>query len=461
MRALHFCLLAFAGSVSWAAGGESYAVVLSRSTAERPAWKAVADALVEKHNGRVITYERHVSECRKPLARLHPRYTAFVEPPENLGRVYVAGVHRLARRLDEDPYGDTLWGIVSAATPEGALRVATATAPGTVRSALTLTGLDDRLLDQLVTISDARRGDWVRKDANGKVTRGNDGPADRANLFVDTFRKMRPHLVLGSGHATETNLEMSFSRGNTVCRDGAWYGIVGGREETRITTNNHPRVFLGAGNCLIGNFEKRADTMAPTLLNAYGFNQFVGYTVPTWYGKGGWGTLKIWQHLAGRYSLAEAWFFNNQVIVHELHEKHPDVANRHLTVSEKGHGIPVAEVAEMGRDASGMLFDRDVVAFYGDPALRVLLDASKVPAGVVASLVKERGRHILTVRIAETKGSARKDCPLCLWQPARLSDIQILSGREYQPLVTDDFIMVMKPDYTPGSTWRVIFTGRS
>jgi hypothetical protein len=461
MRTLFCSLIAVASLMPCAAGKERYAVVLGKATLDRPAWKAVADALVEKHEGEVVLYERHVSECRKPLAHLRPRYTAFVEPPENIGRMYVAAVHRLTRRLDPDPYGDTLWGIVSAATPEGALRVARATEPATVRTALTLTGMNDRLLDRFVTISDARRGDLVRKDAKGEVTRSNDRSADRTALFADTLREMKPDLVVGSGHATETNLEMSFSRGNTLCGDGEWYGLTGGGERIPFATNDHPCVYLGAGNCLIGNFKRRPDTMAPTLLNAYGFNQFVGYTVPTWYGKGGWGTYKLWQHLAGRYSLAEAWFFNNQAIIHTLHDKYPEVANRHLTVSEESHGIPVDEVARLGRDASGMLFDRDVVAFYGDPALRVTLDPTKMPAGVMMSLVKERGRYILSVAMAETRGSVRPDSPLCLWLPERLDDIQILAGKEYEPLVTDDFIMVTKPDYEPGRTWKVVFTGRS
>ncbi len=461
MRTLSCCLIAITCLARLAVGEEPYAVVLGSTTLARPAWKAVADALVEKHAGEVITYERHVSECRKALARLRPRYTAFVEPPESIGRAYVAAVHRLTRRLDPDPYGDTIWGIVSAGTPEGALRVARATEPTTVRKALTLTGMDHRLLDRLLTISDARRGDIVRKDAKGSVIRDNDGSVDRTKLFVDTFQEMKPELVVGSGHATETNLEMSFSRGNTVCEDGVWCGMTGKGERVPIATNDHPRVFLGAGNCLIGNFKRRPDTMAPTLLSGYGFNQFVGYTVPTWYGKGGWGTFKLWQHLAGRYSLAEAWFFNNQAIIHTLHDKYPDIANRHLTVSEDGHGIPMDDVARLGRDASGMLFDRDVVAFYGDPAHRAVLDVSKVPAGMMVSLVKERGRYILTVNVAEAKGTARADCPLCLWLPERLSDVQVLSGKEYRPLVTDDFIMVMKPDYEPGRTWKVVFTGRS
>ena len=67
--------------------------------------------------------------------------------------------------------------------------------------------------------------------------------------------------------------------------------------------------------------------MAATLISNYNVNQFVGYIVPTWYGKGGWGTLGLWQHLGGRYSLAEAWFFNNQVITHELKTRYPKSAD--------------------------------------------------------------------------------------------------------------------------------------
>ena len=441
-----------------------YAVVISTKAAAMPEWKAVADALVKKHGGQLVVYEGSVINSLPRLAQLHPRYTAFVARPEVTGRLLVARIHRLTRHLNKDPYTDTIWGIVSAATPAGALRMAEATEPQVVRSAIGLTGINHGLFDQALTIGDATMGNWSLKKSDGEEVSGKDGAADRTKMFVETFNTMKPDLIVGSGHATERNLEMSFSRGNTEIRGGKWYGIINWRSfvETPvlIETNSQPRVFLGAGNCLIGNFKKSTNSMAAVLINDYGFNQFVGYTVPTWYGKGGWGTLNLWCNLPGTYSLAEAWFFNNQMITEEILRRFPASADRNLPVTERGEGLDFGLIAQAGiqdKDESGMLWDRDVVAFYGDPTLRVLLDGKKQPTGVTLDLNSDKDTHTLNVAIApecKVKGGI-----IALYFPKRIpGQIQVTQGAEYEPLITENFIILRKADYTPGKKYSVTFT---
>ncbi len=440
-----------------------YAVVISSKTATMPEWKAVADALVKKHNGTLVVYEGSVVNSLPRLAALHPRYTAFVARPEVLGRIFVARAHRLTRHLNSDPYTDTIWGIVSAATPEGAMRMAMATEPQVVRRAVGLTGINHGLFDQALTIGDATMGEWSLKRADGTETSGKDGAADRTRMFVEHFNTVKPDLLVGSGHATEQNLEMSFSRGNTEIRDGKWYGIVNWRTPSQvpmpIEADGTPRAFLGAGNCLIGNFKKSTKSMAAVLINDYGFNQFVGYTVPTWYGKGGWGTLNLWCNLPGTYSLAEAWFFNNQAITEELLNRFPASAERELPVTERGEGLDFGLMGGLMRDKdeSGMLWDRDVVAFYGDPAMRVMLDGQKQPAGVAFGLSSKESAHSLNVTIApecKVKGGW-----IALYFPKRIpGPIKVTAGAEYEPLITENFIVLRKADYTPGRKYRVTFT---
>ncbi|MBP7275224.1 MAG: hypothetical protein KBA51_03365 [Kiritimatiellae bacterium] len=438
-----------------------YAVVISSTAASMPEWKAVADALVKKRSGTLVVYEGSVVNCLPELARRRPRYTAFVVRPEAAGRIIVARIHRLTRALNQDPYTDTLWGIISAATPEGAMRMALADEPKVLRRAISLTGINHGLFDQALTISDAAMGEWTLKKSGGAEEKGADGRADRTQMFVEHFNTMKPDLLVGSGHATERNLEMSFSRGNTEIQDGKWVGLVNWRTPSQsvlpIEPGNHPRVFLGAGNCLIGNFQNRADSMAAVLIDRYGFNQFVGYTVPTWYGKGGWGTLGIWGQMPGIYSLAEAWFFNNQAITEELIRRFPDSASRSLPVSERGEGLNYGLIARQDKDESGMLWDRDVVAFYGDPAHRVFLDGSKQPPGVGFRLRSEQTRHALDVAIApECKVTGGW---LALYFSKRIPGrIEVISGAEYEPLITENFIVLRKADYTPGKKYTVVFT---
>lgn len=451
-------------AVAPAAGDCPYAVVISSVSAAMPEWKAVADALVKKHDGQLVVYEGSVVNSLPELARLRPRYTAFVVRPEVAGRILVARIHRLTRHLNQDPYTDTIWGIVSAATPDGAMRMAMASEPKVLRRAIGLTGINHGLFDEALTVGDAIMGEWSLKKADGTETGGRDGAADRTRMFVDNFNRMKPDLLVGSGHATESNLEMSFSRGNTEIRDGKWVGLEHWRTSTQtvlpIEPGNHPRVFLGAGNCLIGNFQKRTDSMAAVLINDYGFNQFVGYTVPTWYGKGGWGALNLWCNLPGVYSLAEAWFFSNQAITEELSRRFPDSVERSLPVSERGEGLDFRMIARTGiqdKDESGMLWDRDVVAFYGDPAHRVFLDGRKQNPGVAFRLRSDQNRHALEVAIApecKVKGGW-----IALYFPKRIpGPITVTAGAEYEPLITENFIVLRKADYTPGRKYSVTFT---
>ena len=116
------CILAFcAVAPATAAPAEGdYAVVVSKATAAADGWKDVVQTLRTKHGGTVVTYDADPAEVLPELPRLFPRHTCFVATPQEAGRTFVAAVHRLARKLDDDPYTDTFWGIVTGyVTPSG------------------------------------------------------------------------------------------------------------------------------------------------------------------------------------------------------------------------------------------------------------------------------------------------------------------------------------------------------
>ena len=98
----------------------------------------------------------------------------------------------------------------------------------------------------------------------------------------------------------------------------------------------------------------------------------LGYTVPTFYGFMGWGTKSFFE--AGRYSAAEAFFLNNQILLWALGQSNAKL--RDLKIDPKGDFdirafLQKLEVKPRGQDETGMIWDRDTVAFYGDPAWRV------------------------------------------------------------------------------------------
>ena len=119
-----------------AAEGFAYGIVVSAASRATPAWGEVVEALAEKHRDRgvaVIEWNDSVDEAAAPLAAAMPRHACFVARPEEAGREFVASVHRLARRLDPDPYGDVLWGILTGFDAANALAIAKTADPLIVR----------------------------------------------------------------------------------------------------------------------------------------------------------------------------------------------------------------------------------------------------------------------------------------------------------------------------------------
>jgi hypothetical protein len=87
-----------------------YAVVVSRQTHADAGWNKVVEALREKHEATVVVFDTDVSVTLPTLRAQFPRYVCFVAQPIEATRAFVAAVHRLTRRFDDDPYTDCFWG---------------------------------------------------------------------------------------------------------------------------------------------------------------------------------------------------------------------------------------------------------------------------------------------------------------------------------------------------------------
>jgi hypothetical protein len=87
--------------------------VVSRQTKADAGWNKVVEALREKHDATVIVFDTSVSEALPALRAQFPRYVCFVAQPSEVTRAFVAEVHRLTRRFDDDPYTDCFWGILT------------------------------------------------------------------------------------------------------------------------------------------------------------------------------------------------------------------------------------------------------------------------------------------------------------------------------------------------------------
>ena len=155
-RILLFLLSAAAYACTQAPAASDYAIVAGPGIADDPQWSAVVEALRESHPGaRVIRYRDSVREALPALRGAAPRYVAFVDRPERIGRDYIIELNRMSREADRDIYADYLWGVITGYDAEAALRmVRNAREPLVIRSAVsTLREVGETRLPMLASVA--------------------------------------------------------------------------------------------------------------------------------------------------------------------------------------------------------------------------------------------------------------------------------------------------------------------
>jgi zinc protease len=253
-------------------------------------------------------------------------------------------------------------------------------------------------------------------------------------------------------------------RGQFRCKDGVLYGVDRSNHGFPLRSPN-PKVYLPAGNCLMGLIRDK-QSMAVAWLSSGGVDQMIGYVVSTWYGRGGWGTRDYFFSEPGRYSLSDAFYFNNQSITWQLQTKFPKSANVEFNQwnIESDPNIMGRLAAQLGyrknepdlKDNLGLHWDRDTLAFYGDPAWDARL--APQPAKFTQKLAIHGDRYTFTLQADDDCTPGR---PPAMFLPRRVKDIKIVAGQELKPLVTSKFIMVMEPGKLErGKACRVVFSAK-
>jgi len=452
-----------------AAGAAEYAVVVSQATSADADWNQVVQTLVKKHHASVITYADSVSQSLPELKRQFPRYACFVAKPTEATREFVAQVQRVTRKLDDDPYTDVLWGILTGYDAANARKIAAQTEPLVIKNVL---GGTEIALDRCVAgtcFSELKAGERVRKTANGE-SKMDKGPADSTKAIADGLTQEPTDLFVTSGHATERDWQIGFAyrNGQFVSKGGQLFGVNVAGEKFAIQSD-HPRVYLAVGNCLMGHVDG-PDAMALAFLNSAGIRQMVGYTVPTWYGYAGWGCLDYFVEQPGRFTLSEAFFANEQALIQRLAEYAPELLRAEPAPGSTSRQIKLSAQAKSAglttQDLAGLLHDRDVVAFYGDPAWE-----ARMATGTLnweQTLTQQHGTYELRItpkageksfQPVNTNGSQRGGRPIIQFLPHRVQNVHVTGGAELNPVITDNFILVPLPTKAePQREFRITFT---
>jgi zinc protease len=118
-------------------------------------------------------------------------------------------------------------------------------------------------------------------------------------------------------------------------------------------------------------------------------------------------------------------------------------------------------------DALGLLFDRDMVAFYGDPAWEARLAPQTL---AFTQSLKIIDNHLYEFTILpqrgtdsfapiNTNGSQRGGRPFIAFLPHRITNPNIIQGTEHHPVITDNFILIPNPlTCDPEKHYTVRFT---
>ena len=455
---------AFLFVITCALASESdYVVVAPASMKADAAWQAVVDGLAKKHGAPIVTYEKNVAEVREKLAALAPRYVGFVARPSEAGSQYVIDIHRMLRKLNDDPYTDAVWGIITGRTAEDALKIVEQTEPLVIRKGAAGTGIP---LDKFVearAYSEGEAGAVQIKTADGKIEKVK-GPQDSTKALVDVFNDFKTDLFFTSGHASERNWQIgySYANGYFVCKKGVLYGMDMQKKLFKIDSPN-PKVYLPLGNCLMGHVADE-ESMALAFMGSGGVRQMCGYVVPTWFGYGGWGIQDYFFVQPGRFSFAESVYLNNQALLNRLEREFPAQAHADIDTLGMEHdrnwfGKTAAQLGITGnvsgkdKDLMGLLYDRDVVAFYGDPKWDARMTPGELPW--TQTLTEKEGTF--TFELTATK-SAKPGRPPAAMLARRIGKTQIVEGKEFEPVVGAWFVMLPKvTEIEAGKTIRVVF----
>jgi hypothetical protein len=417
-----------------------YAIVVAKSTLNDKDWAPVVQKLQSHYpDAKVICFEKSVSEARPQLAALMPRYTCFVGKNTEVGRVFCAEVHRLTRALNSDPWTDTVWGIITGYTPEDAIRLASLQQPLVLRRAVGC-GVGVGPFEQAADFSDGQIGITNLKKADGTVDRQDVGQADRALAFARAVTTIKPDYMGSDGHATERDLQMPCGKGSLRCREGKIFALDHEKRIGYMMDSKNPKVYVAFGNCLIGHIDG-PDAIALAFIHSLGVNQFVGYTVVTWYGKGGWGVNDWMFGQQGRWNLSESHFINHQFLLWELRQRFPQHADFNITPKQyEGHGDIngiASAIRSADRDELGMLWDRDTVVLWGDPAW----DARCKPIKEYQweqTLKREGNQFTLTV----TPNQDGKIGRVFAFLPRAMGPATVTQGAQLKPVVGAWFVMV-------------------
>ena len=446
------CVIAAPVTAQWTAerGSFRYAVIVRNDTYQDPEWAEVVDSLVAKYSAGVFSYNSSMYDIQESLGSYAPDYMAFVSEWNNTTALYVDSIWKFGRGLDDDPYGDAIWGIITGFDVSDALRLATGPEGFDVITVLGgTTSCDLSHYPQGIATSEATYSLYYTKALNDpNVVEHTDGPIDRTEWLVECLNADTIDIFVTSGHGAHYQWQLHYptsgNEGYFRSSAGQAYGDPKTGDNIDINSVN-AKIFFGLGNCQIGKIANSL-SMALGWLHSAGAYFYTGYVINEGSTSQQHGGTKAYFERQVHYTWPQAYYLANQALYYD-----------------KYNYVPGAEGAP---DLNGS-------ALYGDPAMEarvadvgvydellyteeVLVDSSGSPWQVTVRI---------TMNIEGTPGFTSKwgyRSPIVLL-PFRVEDITVGSHDCLDVVVTDNFALLyiwfQGEDPLPeGTTREVTFT---
>ena len=444
-----------------------YVIVCSKATNEQ--WRKAVDTLHAKYAASwgdkvtVIEYQDNLKEALPKLQRLRPSYCCFVAVYSECSKLFVRSVHALTREIDpSNPYTDTLWGILTGQEERDVIRIIQQDALH-VKRVLGGTSVNLNKFQSGIWYSEGEQGVAFRKKLGSREILKETCPPDATVDIVAELSSDRDEkndkgvdMIITSGHASEHDWSIgySFPSGKLVPVEGNLCGSLRtlNGEVVSVQCRNNPKVYSACGNCLMGHITEK-NCMALAWMHTANVVQMTGYINSTWFGYAGWGVHSYFIDNPGMMSFAESFFANQQSLIAKLHREY------HHEFADGEDGVP-SKKQMPSREFAGLQYDKDSVAFYGDPAYESRL-VTKEDEWSYSITLTELDSADLSPGWSkwQIKVRTKRDCsfgrpPVHIF-PCAMSEYRVITG---DAVINCRFILLpLNGHYTAGKEFTVEF----
>ncbi len=421
-----------------------YAVVVSNSTYNDSLWRAVVDTLVQKYNASVFIYYSNINELLDTLREYKPTHIAFVCKVEETPPSFVQQVWTFSRSLDEDPYGDAIWGIVTGCDALDALKIVSGPREMEIKTVLGGTACCDlRFYPQGIATSEVDYGKyWIKYPDSITPEEHTDGPTDRTEWLVKMLNG--DSLIFGdsvdifytSGHGNYNVWQLHYPspglEGYFRSDDyGHLYGDPYSGPNIDIISAN-PKIYFALGNCNVGQIWG-THCMVPAWIhsaNAYLVTAYVIGEGPYSYQHG---ATKAYFCRQDHYSWPEAFYLGNCCFVFDLNNGTPGIGNPPDLNGSGLYGDPGLEA----RIPEGPDYVYDTLLYTKELIVKPGQDRDTITFKIIMNRTGKPGYT--------GKWGYRNPIVLFPWwvdEGVILDSIEIIDMNAYSAVVTDNFALL-------------------